>query len=55
MRAIFQALEIVGIIPTLPTVEGLAADPEIATGQGRVALVRAVVIKPAEPLANLLT
>jgi hypothetical protein len=54
-RTVFKAPQVAGIIPTLPAIEGLAADPEVAAGQGGLAPMCAVVIEPAQSQPNFLT
>jgi hypothetical protein len=41
-----------GVIASLPTVEGLRADAEITAGEAGITPVRMVVIKPFQPLAG---
>ena len=46
---LFQAPQVPGLVPSLPPVECLAADTEVATGQCRIA-VSCVVVHPLQPL-----
>ncbi len=52
MRAGFEGGQIVRIIAALPAIEGLAADPEMATGAGHV-LRAAVEIHPGQAQPRL--
>jgi len=46
MGATFQALQAVRIIAVSPAIEGLWADPKVATGKPRIVVIGVVVVKP---------
>ena len=47
---LLQALRPLSMVAALPTVEGLAADPEVPAGQTRVPPVLSVVVHPFQSL-----
>jgi len=46
MRTALQIGQVMRVIATPPTIEGLSADPEVAAGEGRVATVREIMSHP---------
>ena len=46
MRTALQIGQVMQVIATPPTIEGLPADPEVAAGEGRVATVREIMSHP---------
>jgi hypothetical protein len=50
MRTFFQALQVMRIIAAFPAIEGLWADPKVATGKSAIVVMGAVVVKPFKSL-----
>jgi hypothetical protein len=55
MRVALEAGEVVGIIAAPPAIEGLATDPEMAAGEGRIAPVLEIVGYPLKPPSRVAT
>ena len=50
MASLFQAREVPRIVPSLPPVKRLPADPEVAAGQCGIVVVGAVIVHPLQSL-----
>ena len=50
VRTVLKALQMPGVIASLPAVEGLRADAKVAAGKLGIAITRLVVVKPFKSL-----
>jgi len=54
MRVVFKAVQMPGIIASLPAVEGLGADIKVTAGETGIVTAGVVVVKPFESLPGFL-
>jgi hypothetical protein len=50
MGAILKTLQVMWVIAILPAIEGLGANPEVATSKPSVVVMRVIVVQPFDSL-----